>query len=150
MAALEGLANFVRMIIDQVWSTMSSCRIVEILLEKRPELIDLTNSDGHNALHYAAQKNHPRAVELLLSKQSELAYMRNLKNLWSPLHMAAHYGSTDAIKALLRHCPDVAETVDSSGRNAFHVAVVSNKVTTLKRLLRHVREASGGFEPRRP
>ena len=44
--------------------------IVEILLEKRPDLIDLTDSDGNNALHYAAQKDHQRAVEMLLQKRT--------------------------------------------------------------------------------
>jgi hypothetical protein len=46
-------------------------------------------------------------VDLLLSKQSELAHTHNQERL-SPLHVTAHYGSTDAIKALLRHCPDMA------------------------------------------
>jgi hypothetical protein len=114
--------------------------ILELLLEKRPELIDLTDSDGNNALHYAAQKNAQRAVEMLLGKRSELAYKGNLEHL-SPLHIAAHYGSTDAIKALLLHCPDVVEMADSYGRNAFHASVISNKSNALKCLLRHVHPA---------
>jgi ankyrin repeat protein len=77
---------------------------------------------------------------MLLRTKTEMAYQRNLKHL-SPLHVAAHYGSTDAIKALLRHCPDVAEMVDSYGRNAFHASVISGKVSALKCLLRHVRPA---------
>ncbi|TVU16880.1 hypothetical protein EJB05_32882, partial [Eragrostis curvula] len=107
--------------------------IVEILLDKRPEMIGLTDSEGNNALHYAAQKNHRRAVELLLDRHVELAYKRNHKQHQSPLHVAAHYGSTDAIKALLRHCPDVAEMADGIGRNAFHASVVSGKARALRR-----------------
>jgi hypothetical protein len=109
-----------------------------MLLDKRPELIDLTDSDGNNAVHYAAQKDSRRAVDLLLGKQSELAYTRNQEHL-SPLHVAARYGSTDAIKALLRHCPDVAEMVDSKGYNAFHASVTSGKLNALRCLLKHVR-----------
>ncbi|KAJ1293718.1 hypothetical protein BS78_01G090300 [Paspalum vaginatum] len=157
MAAREGLVQVVQTIVDFPWvgqeflpsvSLSGSAlhqavlgthqRIVEILLEKRPELIDLTDSDGNNALHYAAQKDHQRAVELLLKKRTELAYKRNLKSM-SPLHVAAHYGSTDAIKALLRHCPDVAEMVDNYGRNAFHASVVSGKANALRSLLWRVR-----------
>ncbi|KAK3146169.1 hypothetical protein QOZ80_3BG0262550 [Eleusine coracana subsp. coracana] len=160
MAAREGLVNVVRKIVDFTWVEQEflpsvslsgtalhqavlggHIRVVEILLEKRPEMIDLTDSDGNNALHYAAQKNDHRAVEMLLNTRTELAYKRNQKNLSSPLHVAAHYGSTDAIKALLRHCPDVAEMVDSHGRNAFHASVASGKLNALKCLLRHIRPA---------
>jgi hypothetical protein len=41
------------------------------------------------------------------------AYTCNQECL-SSLHVATHYGSTDAIKVLLRHCPDVAEMVDNN------------------------------------
>ncbi|TVU45219.1 hypothetical protein EJB05_04695, partial [Eragrostis curvula] len=162
MAARLGLVDVVRMIVDHAWvdhEFMPSVslsgtalhqavlgghiQIVEILLAQRPELIDLTDSDGNNALHYAGQMDHTRVmetVELLLNRQSELAYKRNLNNL-SPLQVAAHYGSTEAIKALLRHCPDVAEMVDSYGRNAFHTSITSVKANALRCLLRHVRPA---------
>jgi len=79
-------------------------------------------------------------VELPIKHRTQLAYARNLKNMY-PLHVAVHYGSTDAIKALLRHCPDVAETVDSDGRNAFHASVVSGKANALRCLLQRVRPA---------
>ncbi|CAN6292411.1 unnamed protein product [Urochloa humidicola] len=159
MAAREGLVQVVQKIVDYTWVgqeflpsvSLSGTalhqavlgthhRIVEILLEKRPELIDLTDSDGNNALHYAAQKDHQRAVELLLRKRTDLAYKRNHQSM-SPLHVAAHYGSTDAIKALLRHCPDVAEMADAHGRNAFHVSVESGKANALRSLLHRVRPA---------
>ncbi|XP_062209424.1 protein ACCELERATED CELL DEATH 6-like [Phragmites australis] len=155
MAAREGLVQVVRKIVDMPWvqgrfvfSVSGTAlhqavlgghtKIVEILLEKCPDLIDQPDSDGNNALHYAAQKNHPHAVELLLNSRTELAYK---PNGWmeSPLHVAASYGSTEAIKALLRHCPDVAEMVDSEGRNAFHASIISGKMSALRCLLRHVR-----------
>ncbi|RCV41022.1 hypothetical protein SEVIR_9G100400v4 [Setaria viridis] len=159
MAAREGLVQVVQKIVDYTWVgqeflpsvSLSGTalhqavlgthhRIVEILLEKRPELIELTDSDGNNALHYAAQKDHQRAVELLLKTRTELAYKRNHQSM-SPLHVAAHYGSTDAIKALLRHCPDVAEMADGYGRNAFHASVENGKANALRSLLRRVRPA---------
>ncbi|XP_066368781.1 protein ACCELERATED CELL DEATH 6-like [Miscanthus floridulus] len=159
MADREGLVQVVQKIVDSPWvgpeffpsiSPSGTAlhqavlgthhRIVEILLEKRPDLIDLTDSDGNNALHYAAQKDHQRAVEMLLKKRTELAYKRNHMSL-SPLHVAAQYGSTDAIKALLRHCPDVSEMADIYGRNAFHASVVNGKANALRCLLRRVRPA---------
>ncbi|KAL6843592.1 hypothetical protein ACP4OV_026654 [Aristida adscensionis] len=157
MAAREGLFQVVRRIVEQSWvqpryvpavSVSGTAlhqavlggytKIVEILIERYPELLELTDSNGNNALHYAAQKNHRRTVDLLLNKRTALAYKPN-RERQSPLHVAAHYGSTEAIAALLRHCPDVAEMVDSDGRNAFHVAVASGKTNALRCLLRHVR-----------
>nr|AGT16260.1 hypothetical protein SHCRBa_119_J13_F_20 [Saccharum hybrid cultivar R570] len=159
MAAREGLVQVVQKIVNSPWVgqeflpniSLSGTalhqavlgthhRIVDILLDKRPDLIDLTDSDGNNALHYAAQKDHQRAVEMLLKKRTELAYKCNHMRM-SPLHVAAQYGSTDTIKALLRHCPDVAEMADSYGRNAFHASVVYGKANALRCLLRRVRPA---------
>nr|CAB3491920.1 unnamed protein product [Digitaria exilis] len=161
MAAREGLDQVVRKIVDytlvdpELFPSLSLTvsgtalhqavlgthyGIMEILLEKRPELIELTDSDGNNALHYAAHKDHRRAAEMLLKARTDLAYKRNHQGM-SPLHVAARYGSTDAIKALLRHCPDVAEMADGSGRNAFHVSADSSKAKALRCLLRHVRPA---------
>nr|CAB3493321.1 unnamed protein product [Digitaria exilis] len=148
MAARGGLVQVVRKIVNVPWVPTDfiqsvggtalhqavlggHTRVVEILLEKHPELLDLTDPDGNNALHYAAQKDKKReVVEMLLNKRTELAYKRNSQRQ-TPLHVAAHRGSTDAIKALLRHC--------SNGQNAFHASVTSGKANALRCLLRHVR-----------
>ena len=122
---------------------MYNCKrtgIVEILLEKRPELIDLTDSDGNTALHYAAHKDRQRAVEMLLRNGTDLAYRRNNQKQ-TPLHVAARYGSAAAIKALLRQCPDAAEMTDAAGHNAFHAAVAGGKTNALRCLLHLVRPA---------
>ncbi|CAN6309456.1 unnamed protein product [Urochloa humidicola] len=159
MAAREGLEDVVRKILERPWVEAEyvpsvsvrgtalhqavlgrKIRIVEILLEKRPELMDLTDSDGNNALHYAAQKDRHRAVEMLLKNRTELAYGCNNQKQ-TPLHVAAHYGSAAAIKALLQHCPDVAEMTDAAGHNAFHTAVASGKTNALRCLIQLVRPA---------
>lgn len=77
---------------------------------------------------------------MLLNRQAYLAYKHNNEQQ-SPLHVAARHGSTEVIRALLRNCPDVAEMVDSRGRNAFHASVVSGKSNALRCLLRRVRPA---------
>ncbi|CAN6335710.1 unnamed protein product [Urochloa humidicola] len=155
IAAREGLVLVVEKIVNHPWVPQRfqehvrgtalhqavlgrHIRILEVLLEKRPELMDLTDSEGNDALHYAAEKNHPRAVEILLNKRMNLAYKSN-HGQQSPLHIAAHYGPTNAITALLRCCPDAAEMVDREGRNALHASVISGKTTALRCLLRRVR-----------
>ncbi|KAL6906165.1 hypothetical protein ACP4OV_003766 [Aristida adscensionis] len=105
--------------------------IMEILLENRPQLIDVTDSDGNNALHYAAQKNQQRAVHILLQRRQELATRGNRVKQQSPLHVAAHHGCTGAMRELLRHSLDLPEMVDIDRRNAFHTAVASGRTTSL-------------------
>ncbi|KAI4978497.1 hypothetical protein ZWY2020_015250 [Hordeum vulgare] len=89
-------------------------------------------------MHYATMKNNAGMVKLLLNRRLDLAYKR-YSRLESPLHVAAYYGSTEAMVELLKQCPDVAEMVDSNGRNAFHVAVTSGKVDSLRCLVKQVR-----------
>jgi ankyrin repeat protein len=97
--------------------------VVEILLYTTPEEhLGLTDSSENNVLHYAAQRNNARVVKMLLSWKAELAYKRN-RDGQSPLHVAAYYGSTEAMREMLKRCPDVVEMVDSEGRNALHVAI---------------------------
>jgi ankyrin repeat protein len=135
-------SSFLRLVlaVGAVSVTFMRCAagIVEILVDKYPELLDQTDSNGNNALHYAAQKNKSHSVEVLLGKKVDLVYRPNGERQ-SPLHVAARYGSTEVIKALLRQCPDAAEMVDSCGRNALHVAAASGRTSALRSLLRRVR-----------
>ncbi|RLN15532.1 ankyrin-3-like [Panicum miliaceum] len=156
MAAREGLEDVVRKILESPWveeeykpsvsvggTALHQAvlgRHTQILLEKRPALMELTDADGNNALHYAAQKDRQRAVEMLLKNRADLAYKCNNQKQ-TPLHVAARYGSAAAIKALLRQCPDVAEMTDAAGHNAFHTAVASGKTNALPWLLHLVRPA---------
>ncbi|KAJ4801482.1 Ankyrin repeat family protein [Rhynchospora pubera] len=85
-------------------------KIVEMLLFRRSDFVKQVDTDGNNAVHYAAQKNNGRIVEMLITKEPSLAYGNNQ---WGqpPLHVAVYYGAKLAIKAILKHCPDTAEQV---------------------------------------
>lgn len=84
--------------------------IVEMLLSQRSDFVKQVDGDGSNALHYAAQNDNAKMVEILIAKDPSLAYDNNY---WGqpPLHVAVQYGSKSAIKAILKHCPDTAEQV---------------------------------------
>nr|CAD1841112.1 unnamed protein product [Ananas comosus var. bracteatus] len=113
-------------------------KIMEMLLDKRTDFLKAVDEYGNNALHYAAQKDNKMMVEMLLKKEnSQLAYLCNNKGYF-PLHEAAFYGSSSAVKEILKYCPDTAEQVDFTGKNAIHIAVQSGKVGTLQCLLRHI------------
>uniref|UniRef100_A0A0D9WWH4 PGG domain-containing protein n=1 Tax=Leersia perrieri TaxID=77586 RepID=A0A0D9WWH4_9ORYZ len=160
IAAREGLTDVVGKILEHPWVPEKSVpadnvsgtalhqavlgghtRVVELLLKKTaPGLIDMTDSIGNTALHFAAQKNNARMASMLLDAEPNLAHRRNDRQQ-SPLHVAAFYGSASAATELLRHSPDAAEMLDRDGRNAVHVAVAAGKVDALRCLLRRVRPA---------
>ncbi|XBH59625.1 hypothetical protein VPH35_114332 [Triticum aestivum] len=88
---------------------------------------------------------------LFMTNNIDLAYKRN-RDRQSPLHVAAcwsrelrrgldhcHRRGREAMVELLKQCPDVAEMVDSNGRNAFDVAITCGRVDALRCLLKHVR-----------
>ncbi|CAM9796013.1 unnamed protein product [Laminaria digitata] len=57
---------------------------------------------GYTALHQAAFKNHPRAVDALLEAGASVA-RQNFGNGKTPLHLAVERLSLDALHALLQH-----------------------------------------------
>lgn len=72
---------------------------------------------------------------MLLYGRTGLSYKKN-KEGQSPLHVAVIYESVDAIREIMKICPDTTELRDSRGWNAFHTAV--EHVQALKCLLQHV------------
>ncbi|RLM58628.1 ankyrin repeat-containing protein [Panicum miliaceum] len=146
MAAREGLVQVVQKMLDYSWvdqeflpsSSLNGTPLHQAVLgghltasSDRPDRLQRRQRPAPRA------QNHRRVVEMLLNKRAELAYKRNSRSE-SPLHIAVRNGSTDAIKALLRHCPDAAEMVNGQGWNAFHVSVASGKTSALRCLLRHI------------
>ena len=104
---------------------------LEILLTKYDKLLEVPDSEGSSALHYAAKMNNSRIISLLLNKDYNLAYKQNNKQR-IPLHVATEYGSLEAASELLKQRPDVIEMVDINGQNVYHIAVVNNRLNMLK------------------
>ncbi|KAJ3670371.1 hypothetical protein LUZ60_010695 [Juncus effusus] len=112
-------------------------KIVAMLLYHRGDFVKKIDSATNNALHYAAQTDNARIMEMLLNKDLPLAYLNN-KESQTPLHVAALYGSTSSIQAILKHCPDTAEQFAPNGGNALHLAVSRGKVSSVKCLDKRV------------
>ena len=100
------------------------------------KLVEVTDSSGNNALHYAAWHNRVHMISMLHNKNSTLAYMKNIEQ-HTALHMAAKYGSVEAARELMKQCPNTVEMVDLCGRNAFHISIINNKLRVLKLLLEY-------------
>ncbi|KAJ4745406.1 ankyrin repeat family protein [Rhynchospora pubera] len=105
----------------------------------RNDLVKQVDRNGNNTLHYAAQNDNGKIVEMLITMEPSLAYGNNHDGL-PPLHVAVCYGAKSAIKAILKHCPDTAEQLAPDGGNAFHIAVKKGRLDLLKCLLKHIQQ----------
>jgi len=84
------------------------------------------------ALHYAAEKNHKRIVDFLISKGADV----NTKNASSvtPLICAAYYGSADSIESLLLSRRIDLNAKDYDERTALHRAAERGHLDIVKLL----------------
>ncbi|KAM3406963.1 hypothetical protein ACQJBY_000790 [Aegilops geniculata] len=153
IAAREGYLHVVKKIADQLSAASVSTigtrmtalhqavladdiGALDILLDNIVKLVQVTDSSGNNALHYAAWHNRVHMISMLHNKNSTLAYMKNIEQQ-TALHVAAKYGSLEAARELMKQCPNTVEMVDSCGRNAFHISIINNKLRVLKLLLEY-------------
>ncbi|CDP16300.1 unnamed protein product [Coffea canephora] len=104
--------------------------LVELILEKLPNLIKKVDKFGWTALHYAAKLNHPAklnhedVVTLLLSAKRSTAYVaaRN-DDSRTALHIAVIHGHVAVVQELLSHFPDCWEKYTNRCKNILHLAV---------------------------
>ncbi|KAL5566919.1 hypothetical protein UlMin_030083 [Ulmus minor] len=87
---------------------------------------------GWIPLHYAAHLGNFEVVELFLEIHSSIAYIKDINEGMSALHIAAKQGHVDVMRSIITKCPDTCELLDDSDRTALHVAVQSRKKNAVK------------------
>ncbi|RWR73892.1 ankyrin repeat-containing protein [Cinnamomum micranthum f. kanehirae] len=111
-----------------------------------PNLIKEADDFGKTALHYASTigcydddniwiQNRILILSLLMRTEPSLAYKSDNDGNY-PLLIATIEAPFEAVEIILEHCPDSAELVDRRGRNALHLAVLKNRVSTLDSLIK--------------
>jgi ankyrin repeat protein len=91
---------------------------VQQLLAEDPELVNVRDGDQSTPLHWAAWKDQPEIIEVLLDAGAEIQ-CHNENYHWgtTPLHAAAHGNNKRAVAALIRRGADVnALKADGKGR----------------------------------
>ena len=108
---------------------------VRHMLAAKPDLIHATypSSAGVTPLHYAADYNRVKIVELLLDKGADLE-VRTGHNRDTPLLLAAREGSTEVVRLLLKRGANI-EAADYKGRRVLQRAVVHGRLETVRLLL---------------
>ncbi|KAF8391778.1 hypothetical protein HHK36_022012 [Tetracentron sinense] len=103
-----------------IWNNQG---IVKLLVAKKPGLIKEQDLYGRTPLHYAVSYHKYNeecdVIELLLEKDSSVAYIRD-KDGRSALHFASGNGEDGVTKEIIGRYPDAVELVDNRGQNAIH------------------------------
>uniref|UniRef100_A0A2N9HBJ1 Uncharacterized protein n=1 Tax=Fagus sylvatica TaxID=28930 RepID=A0A2N9HBJ1_FAGSY len=86
---------------------------MEILLEKKPNIIRERDNLGWTALHYAADNDGESA-----------------------LHIAAYYGEINSIKEMIKSCPDICDLTNHKGQTALHLAILGGHENVVKYILK--------------
>lgn len=102
-------------------ATRGHTEIVKLLLDQDTNLVELSKSNGKNALHFAARQGHLEIVNALLEKDPQLA-RRTDKKGQTALHMAVKGTNSEVVKALVEADPAIVMLPDRAGNTALHVA----------------------------
>lgn len=95
--------------------------VVNQLLSKAGNLLEISRSNNKNALHLAARQGHVEVIKALLSKDPQLARRIDKKGQ-TALHMAVKGQSSEVVKLLLDADPAIVMQPDKSCNTALHVA----------------------------
>ena len=122
---------------------------VRSLLEEGAE-VDLAQSDGMTALHWAAELGNVELVRLLVDAGADLEAPTRIGDL-TPLHIGAELGQSGTVRALLEAGAN-AESRNVNGSTPLHFAALSGNVETVEALADHgadvnAREARWGQTP---
>lgn len=116
----------------QIASHQGFTAVVELLVQMGAN-VNLQDSEGDTALHYAAFGNQPSAATALLKGGAD-GNKRN-KNKCSPLHVAVNKGHSEVVKTLLCYSCNV-NAQDSFGDTVLHDAIAKD-FTEIVELLVH-------------
>ncbi|CAL8082020.1 unnamed protein product [Prunus armeniaca] len=97
--------------------------MTEEILNKKKDLVIVTDEKEWTPLHYAAFYGHASIVIQLLKTDKCSAYMGDEADKKTALHIATSKGHVHVMKQLISYCPDCCEVVDQRRRNALHSAL---------------------------
>ncbi|CBN77520.1 similar to ankyrin 2,3/unc44 [Ectocarpus siliculosus] len=129
--------------LGSVMSTPTLLEILHALLAGADPALE--DEDGGLAIHFAAARCDTQVVQLLLSKApSTLNHATHFG--WTPLAAAADGGRESTMCLLLSAGASDSLVRATKGVTAFHGAVRSGKIRSVRFLLENGLDAVGGFQ----
>ncbi|KAG5563867.1 hypothetical protein RHGRI_000160 [Rhododendron griersonianum] len=105
------------------------------LLEIKPKLAEVVDTELGAALHIASANGDLKIVEALVEEiKPKLAEVVDTK-LGTALHIASANGDIKIVEALVELSPEMCMARDRDGNNPLHIAAVKGKVDVLKKLI---------------
>jgi uncharacterized protein len=115
-------------------SCIGNTQLVNQLLDKNPESINLFSSDGFNVLGLASFFGHLSLVELLLEKGADPNIASNNHFKVAPIHSSCAISHFDITELLIRYGADV-NAKQTQGITPLHEAAHNGQIKLLKLLL---------------
>ncbi|KAE9610399.1 putative ankyrin repeat-containing domain, PGG domain-containing protein [Lupinus albus] len=115
-------------------ATRGRTNVVDQLLSRDLSQLELSRSNGKNALHLAARQGHVDVVKLLLEKDPQLA-RRTDKKGQTALHMAVKGMTCEVVKLILSADAAIVMLPDKFGNTALHIATRKKRVEIVNELL---------------
>jgi len=106
--------------------------IDKLMDRQSARILNLQNSQGKTALHYACSEGHDISAEALLKLGATVERDQNER---SPLHLAAIKGSTRCCEAILHKYQDCINMLDRNKCTALHLAATNGHASVVKLLL---------------
>ncbi|KAF7822445.1 protein ACCELERATED CELL DEATH 6-like [Senna tora] len=107
-----------------------------MLMEKRPELINLKDHKGRLPLHCASSMGDVESVRILINASPASALEWNMKG-YLPIHVACRKGHVHVVQEFVQQ-PwfDPMESLNPKGQNILHIAAKRGKDKVVKYILR--------------
>ena len=110
----------------------NNIKIVKLLLEKKPELINMNGSGKKSPLHFAVINNCPKIVELLIQKGAKINQTDKYSR--TALLLSCKYGYSKITKYLIE-CKANINKCDNSQNSPLHYACAFGNLDCVKILL---------------
>ncbi|XP_058202968.1 ankyrin repeat-containing protein BDA1-like [Rhododendron vialii] len=122
-----------------VSTSIGQLEFVLKLLEIKPKLAKVLDTELGAALHIASANGDVKIVEALVGLSPEMCMARN-RDGNNPLHIAAMEGKVDVLKKLVETCPLAAQVILDRGDTILHLCVKYNQLECLQLLLEMIRD----------